>query len=454
MRRRKTAAAFCCAMAAAFLFAASAQAGLVAYWPLDGDATATVGTSGVPVNAPTAAADRNGAAGGALAFDAAIGQYVSVAGGGGLDGQYVGTISMWVKWSGPQTGVFGDYGQYGTILARQEDDVFSNNLLSLGGADPAAAGVNWSSSGVIPSLFGATPVGNDTWHHVAITFQPHFTGVNELFLDGVSQGAAPGECLSLFPTTALTLGAWVSNGGGFYGSATASLDDVAVFDDILSLAQIGELAAQTKTPLDVGAGTRPAELPLRGVVATASSELNGFSRFAANTTDGVGRGTTWPDGVSGRVDGMWLNNGTFAEPNDLDPWITFDLGEEQPLAKMVLYNYNESYPDWGSFVVRGVKEVEILASTDGVTFTSVGIHEFDPATGDGNNPGQAVDLGGLVARYVKLDVLSRHGDAAGDFYLVGLNEVDFYAVPEPSAALLAALGGLSMVAIWRRRQRF
>lgn len=34
----------------------AAEAALVGYWPLDGDAMAVVGTDGVPVNGPTAAA--------------------------------------------------------------------------------------------------------------------------------------------------------------------------------------------------------------------------------------------------------------------------------------------------------------------------------------------------------------------------------------------------------------
>ncbi|MBN2022335.1 MAG: hypothetical protein JW809_06030 [Pirellulales bacterium] len=408
--------------------AGSARADLVGYWPLDGNATATVGTDGNPwgLPGPSATDDRNGVPGGAMAFNGAGPDFIEIPGGGGLDGQYVGTISLWVKWSGPQTGLYGDYGHYGTVLARQSNDVFTNNLISLSVADPAAAGVTWNSSGILPTITGTTPVGDNTWHHVAVTFQPHFTGVSELFLDGVSQGTLPGECLSISPTTSLTIGAWVG-GEDVWGSMTGSVDDVAVFNDMLTPAQIAELAAQTKTPLDVGVGTLPDELPLRGVGATASTELlGGFMRFAANTTDGVGRGTTWPDGVSGQVDGMWLNNGTFAAPNDLDPWILFDLGEARPLAKMVVYNYNENYPYWDppmDLTNRGSGEIEVFTSTDGVTFTSLGTYQLSQATGDGANPGQVVNLGGVVAQYVKLDILSGLG---GDNNFVGLNEVDFY----------------------------
>ena len=80
------------------------QATLVSYWPFDGNATATRGESGTFVGAVTAAADRNGEAGGALAFNGSSQQYVSVPGGGGLNGAAAGTISLWVKWTGTQAG--------------------------------------------------------------------------------------------------------------------------------------------------------------------------------------------------------------------------------------------------------------------------------------------------------------------------------------------------------------
>jgi len=82
---------------AALLLAGAAHAELVGYWPLDGDGTAAVGTDGVLVNGPTATTDRNGAAGGALAFNGTAQQYVSIAGGGGLDGATTATVSLWVQ---------------------------------------------------------------------------------------------------------------------------------------------------------------------------------------------------------------------------------------------------------------------------------------------------------------------------------------------------------------------
>ncbi|OHB69988.1 MAG: hypothetical protein A2V70_05760 [Planctomycetes bacterium RBG_13_63_9] len=429
-------------------FVDSASADLVAYWPLDGDATATVGTSGTLIDGPIAAADRNGLPGGALAFDG-ISQYVEVPGGGGIDGMYVGTISMWVNWSGVQDADCCG-GTFGSVLARQEDGVFSNNVVSLSGNDPATAGVTWRSSGAgIPPIIGTTAVGDGTWRHIAVTFQPDIVGGCELFVDGVSQGTGLGDALSISPITPLAIGAWSAAGSGY---STSRIDDVAVFDDLLSPTQIGELAAQTKTPLDVGSGTTPAPLPIRGVVATASTELiEGFNRIAANTTDGVGRTTIIPNGNAGQIDGMWLSNGTFRQPNDTDPEITFDLGELFYVDEMVLYNYNEWHASV-DLLTRGVNEVDIYTSGDGVTFDWLSTESFAKGTGDANNPGQSVLLGGLEARYIKLDILSNHGDTN---QFAGLNEVDFYGrvVPEPSTLSLLFCATLGLLVLGARRRR-
>src|SRR4030095_3429746 len=70
------------------------SATLFSYWRFNGNAMPTRGTSGTLVGAATATTDRNGAAGGALAFNGASQQYVNVAGGGGLNGASAGTISL------------------------------------------------------------------------------------------------------------------------------------------------------------------------------------------------------------------------------------------------------------------------------------------------------------------------------------------------------------------------
>jgi len=218
------------------------NATLVSYWPFDGNATAARGMNGTFVGAITATTDRNGAIGGALAFSGAS-QYVNVAGGGGLNAATAGTISMWVKWSGAQDGDC--CGSFGAVLARQGNGLFSDNIIALNTSDPATARIVWrQSGGPAPVLItGTSPVGT-SWHHIAITFAP---GSSTLYLDGVPQGSGAGGALNNNSGVALSIGAWGGDGAGF---STSSMDDVAIWDQPLTAAQIAQLAAQTKTPLD------------------------------------------------------------------------------------------------------------------------------------------------------------------------------------------------------------
>jgi hypothetical protein len=216
--------------------------GLVGYWPLNGNAEAAVGPDGVLVNAPVPAPDRLGTASGALAFDGTKSNRVEIPGGGGLSGAQQGTISMWVNWTGLQDGGFG--GSFGAVLGRQQDGVFSANIITLNAADPATAGVQWRrGSGV--TITGSTPVGNDTWRHVAVTFT---TTNSELYLDGVSQGVAGASSLTANITTPLAIGAWTGGGGSY---ATASIDDVAIWNRVLTPIEIQDLFAGFSSVLNL-----------------------------------------------------------------------------------------------------------------------------------------------------------------------------------------------------------
>src|SRR5437868_10266980 len=116
---------------------------LLSYWAFDGNANATRGANGSLVGVISGTTDRNGIAGGALAFSGA--QYVSVTGGGGLNAATAGTISIWVKWSGPQDADC--CGSFGAVLARQSNGQFSDDILALNAADPALARIVWRQSG-------------------------------------------------------------------------------------------------------------------------------------------------------------------------------------------------------------------------------------------------------------------------------------------------------------------
>jgi hypothetical protein len=63
----------------------------------------------------------------------------------------------------------------------------------------------------------------------------------------------------------LTIGAWAGDGGSY---ATASIDDVAIWNRALSADEVAELAQQTKTPLNVKIGPDCLSIVLTGTKAT------------------------------------------------------------------------------------------------------------------------------------------------------------------------------------------
>lgn len=185
-----------------------------------------------------------------------------------------------------------------------------------------------------------------------------------------------------------------------------------------------------------------------------SSELEDGTtdRLAVNTINGSGfNETTGTHSVDGTT--MWETKGTYQNPNDPlgaypNSFIEFDLGSNYDLASTTVWNYNET-----NETDRGANSVTIsVAETVGGLFTSLGNFTFTQTPSNGTATtdfGQNIALSGANnARLVRFDILSAHGQ---DLNLVGLSEVRFdgTVVPEPSAALLGALGLLTLL---RRRR--
>jgi hypothetical protein len=89
---------------------------------------------------------------------------------------------------------------------------------------------------------------------------------------------------------------------------------------------------------------------------------------------------------------------------------------------------------------RGANLVNIMTSFNGSAFSDLGNFNIDQATGTG--PDTIIDLSSLspIADFVKISILSNHGD--GNYLTI--REIRFYegatAVPEPSTLAIFALG--------------
>ncbi len=223
-------------------FAGGARAELIRHWPFDNSLAELVASDdGTAVGDVTFAPDRDGNADSALSVDGSLFQYVSVAGGGGLNALATGTVAFWVKWSGLQDGGFGN--MFGVVLARQNDGLWSNHILGLSGADPATATVLWRPYSPFvegTAITGGTAVGDGEWHHVAVTFTD---GEHKLYLDGVLDGtgdAAPDVDFFIQDDIDVPLGtgAWYGDGASY---STSMIDDLKVFDTVLSEAEVQAL---------------------------------------------------------------------------------------------------------------------------------------------------------------------------------------------------------------------
>lgn len=175
------------------------------------------------------------------------------------------------------------------------------------------------------------------------------------------------------------------------------------------------------------------------VTADASSQLAGHD--PSQMIDGSGlNGNTHTS--SNAVDTMWQSTGTFfGLTPDTDPEVTFDLGAEQSVDAMRVWNFNFVDSDT-CCTNRGIARADILVAGDDGIFTPLLIgQEFDAAPGTDTDFSQVIDLAGVIARFIKLDVdtsngVANHGDP---FSFVGLSEVQFLSRP-PAGDTELALG--------------
>lgn len=190
-----------------------------------------------------------------------------------------------------------------------------------------------------------------------------------------------------------------------------------------------------------------------GVTATSERGVGDLERGAIHTIDSSGLAT--PGNLivgnshdSGNAYVVWLSM-----PNVIaSTHITWDLGASYSNTLVTgfhLWNYNEGGPYW----VRGIKYATILVSDD-PTFTAgvTTITAWSSGAGLTAAPSGVPYYGEdytlptpAAGRYVRFDDLTNWGDT--DQY-VGLSEIRFVVVPEPSSVALLGVGGLLL---WRQR---
>jgi len=155
--------------------------------------------------------------------------------------------------------------------------------------------------------------------------------------------------------------------------------------------------------------------PINVIAATASSRA---STEPERTIDGSGLDAD--DLHATNVDTMWLSAADGPQPT----WIQYEFDGTYPVDALWVWNYNMQFE---SFLGYGFKDVSVEYSENGIDWTSFGEVAFAQGTSQEDySCNTIIELGGVMARYVRLTALSNWAGTASQY---GLSEVRFFYVP-------------------------
>jgi len=228
---------------ACLLASGQAQASLVAYWPLDGNAIDAAGGNNGTVNGAVPAPDRNGTPSGALAFNGTSSDYVSVPDSASIGASVRDsiTLSTWI-YSNVALSTNGN-----TYRPLEKGDAYFF-LQGDGGASLGTGAMNFlikqNNNNRVVALNEALAA--NTWYHLAGTFNGATKELN-IYLDGgLKRTVIVPDAQIDDDHLALRIG---SDDAGKYFNGR--MDDVAIYNHVLSPYQIIALAH----------GASPASLP-------------------------------------------------------------------------------------------------------------------------------------------------------------------------------------------------
>jgi regulation of enolase protein 1 (concanavalin A-like superfamily) len=166
----------------------------------------------------------------------------------------------------------------------------------------------------------------------------------------------------------------------------------------------------------------PYAYPLTNVTATASS-MDKPATAPANTINGSGL-TGDQHGTDSAT--MWLS--AASDPGPV--WIRYEFDNVYKLSELWVWNHNT---EWEPVLGYGFKDVTIEYSADGTAWTLLKDAQFAKAPAlAGYAPNTTVDLGGVLARSVRLTAKSNW--SAVGLKQSGLSEVRFFHVPVAARA--------------------
>jgi hypothetical protein len=169
---------------------------------------------------------------------------------------------------------------------------------------------------------------------------------------------------------------------------------------------------------------------------------------AVNLINGNGLGINGPGTHSSANDDTmyWMTSSGHPSYD----YIIFDLGAEYDLASTTIWNYNKdggTYPYW---MILGASQIDVMVAATDYAFTTVAT--INPAMAPGTDTvdfSETFALNQSGVRFVLFDFKNSHGYDDYGYGFVGLSEVRFTEVPEPSTITMLGLASLLLV---RRRK--
>jgi hypothetical protein len=145
----------------------------------------------------------------------------------------------------------------------------------------------------------------------------------------------------------------------------------------------------------------------------ASSDLPSFGRIATYATNGAGLSGNDHSEIPFRT--MWLSSA-----GDVAGAFEIDLGGVYSVTSIRVWNYNEFVSGRPDLLQRGVAlaNIDFGMSPDSYT-TVVANRAFLQAPGTFSDFSEVINLSGAPTRFVRLDILSNHGDPQ----YTGLSEI-------------------------------
>jgi uncharacterized repeat protein (TIGR03806 family) len=244
---------------------------LVARYAFEGDATDSTGNgnNGTLTGNPPFVAGRIGSQ--AINFNG-VNQYATVP----ISIRTNFTIAFWVNTTASTTGTVWTTGL--GIISADVAGVANDFGISLIVNGEVSFGVGNPNT----SLASTASINDGQWHHVAVT-RTSSTGLMIVYVDGIQNGATNGPTVARTAPTAIRIGGILSGGGFFPGT----IDDVRIYNTVLSAAEINALANPPVAPaITLFSGSATNYFGSSGqsfsVVATGSAPLT-YQWLHANT---------------------------------------------------------------------------------------------------------------------------------------------------------------------------